>query len=93
MLISLQLMDFFKPGGTAGYAMCIAVGVAFVAAFGVYTRSLGNWLLFFLALIMMPLATTEIGTDAWIEEILKGVAAGKFDSGLRTTATTPAPEF
>jgi len=81
-LLSLQLMDFFKPQTAVGYGLCIGVGVAFVAAFGVYTRSLGNPLLFLLALIMMPLATTEIGTDAWIEEILKGVAAGKFHSGL-----------
>lgn len=72
VLITLQLMDFFRPGGTAGYAACIAAGVAFVVAFGVYTRSLGNPLLFVLALIMMPLATTEIGTDGWIEGILKG---------------------
>lgn len=82
VLISLQLMDFFRPDETLGYAVCIGAGVLFVAAFGVYTRSLGNPLLFILALVMMPLATTEIGTDAWIEEILKGVAAGKFHSGL-----------
>jgi len=36
-----------------------------------------------LALIMMPLATTEIGIDGWIEEIMKNVAEeNKFDSGL-----------
>jgi MFS family permease len=81
-LLSLQLMDFFKPSGAAGYGACIAVGVAFVAAFGVYTRSLGSPLLFFLTLIMMPLATTELGTDGWIEGILKGMAAGKFHPGL-----------
>ncbi|MCA9299001.1 MAG: MFS transporter, partial [Phycisphaerales bacterium] len=66
-LISLQLMDFFHPSGAAGYGACIAVGVLFVAGFGAYTQSLGNPMLFFLALIMVPLATTEIGTDAWIE--------------------------
>lgn len=81
-LLSLQLMDFFKPSGTVGYGLCIGVGVAFVAAFGFYTRSLGSPLLFFLTLIMMPLATTELGTDGWIEGILKGMAAGKFHPGL-----------
>jgi hypothetical protein len=79
-LVALQLMDFFRPEGAVGYALCIGTGLAFVAGFGVYTWSLGNPLLFLLALIMMPLATTEIGTDAWIEEILKGVAP--FHSGL-----------
>tara|TARA_S200000501_G_scaffold263854_1_gene247673 strand:- start:188 stop:991 length:804 start_codon:yes stop_codon:yes gene_type:complete len=32
-------------------------------------------------LIMAPLATTEIGTDGWIEELLKGVVPEGFDSG------------
>jgi len=82
-LVSLQLMDFFKPEGATGYGACIAVGVVFVGAFGAYTRKLGNPLLFFLTLIMMPLATTEIGTDSWIEGILKGIASeGGFHSGL-----------
>ena len=45
-------------------------------AFGAYTQSLGSPLLFFLALIMMPLATTEIGTDGWIEHIMQGALAG-----------------
>jgi len=59
-----------------------AFGIAAVVAMGVYTRSFGNPLLFVLALIMIPLATTELGTDSWIEEIMKGVAAGKFNPGL-----------
>lgn len=46
-----------------------------VAAFGMYTRSFGRPLLFFLIVIMMPLATTEIGTDGWITGIMEGVAA------------------
>jgi hypothetical protein len=32
-------------------------------------------------LIMIPLATTEIGTDGWITGIMDGVTAGKFHSG------------
>jgi MFS family permease len=30
---------------------------------------------------MMPLATTEIGTDGWITKIMEGVAEGKFHAG------------
>jgi MFS family permease len=95
-LVTLQLMDFFTGVETFSYkdangdwmlqgwanGLFIGVGVAIVVAFGLYTRSLGSPLLFVLALIMMPLATTEIGTDGWIEEIMKGVAANKFDPGL-----------
>jgi MFS family permease len=87
VLITLQLMDFFRPSEALGYGLCIAAGVAFVVAFGVYTRKLGNPLLVVLALIMMPLATTEIGTDGWIEGILRGVVqnedgTNKFHPGL-----------
>ena len=77
-LLTLQLIQFFPE--VSPYIF-VSIGVAIVAFFGIYTRSLGNPLLFVLALIMMPLATTEIGTDSWIEEIMKGVAADKFHSG------------
>ena len=50
-----------------------------VIAYGAYCRSLGRPILLFLCIIMMPLATTELGTDGAItglmEEPLK--AAGK----------------
>jgi len=51
----------------------IALGVAMVVAFGLYTRSVGNPFVFCMILIMMPLATTEIGTDAWITGIMESV--------------------
>ena len=53
-----------------------------MVAMGIYTQSLGNPLLFVLALIMVPLAITELGTDGWIEDIMKGVAEGRFNPGL-----------
>ena len=77
-LISLQLMDFFSNGGAEALSAAqkytfIGIGVAIVAGFGLYTRSLGSPLLFVLAMIMTPLATTEIGTDGWITGIMEGV--------------------
>lgn len=42
-----------------------------VAAYGFYSRSLGRPLLLFLCLIMMPLATTELGTDGAISGIME----------------------
>ena len=84
-LVTLQLIDFAGQGGAEVTAnqkyLFIAVGVAIVVGFGLYTKALGNKLLFFLVLIMMPLATTEIGTDGWIEGIMKGVAKEKFNAG------------
>lgn len=79
ILVVLQLMDFFSNGGAVELSgtqkgIFIGLGAAMVGAFGIYTRSLGRPLLFFLILIMMPLATTEIGTDGWITGIMEGIA-------------------
>jgi len=73
VLVTLQLMDFFAPVSPAMRYGFIGIGVAIVAAFGAYTGSLGNKLMFILTLIMMPLAATELGTDGWITGIMEGV--------------------
>jgi MFS family permease len=83
-LVTLQLIDFFSTGAelSAGAKLFfVAIGVAIVVAFGLYTRSLGRPLMFVLVLIMMPLATTELGTDGWITGIMEGVAEGRFHAG------------
>lgn len=67
-LVSLQLMDFFPDGSKLLFAL---IGIGMVVAFGVYTKSLGRPLMFVCILIMMPLATTEIGTDGWISGIME----------------------
>jgi MFS family permease len=86
-LLVLQLMDFFSNGGTVELSgttkgVFIGAGVLMVAAFGLYTRSFGRPFLFFMILIMMPLATTEIGTDGWITGIMEGIAKSEgFNAG------------
>jgi MFS family permease len=81
-LVALQLMDFFAQGiQTWHKAVFIGIGIAIVVAFGLYTRAMGRFLMFFMILIMMPLATTEIGTDGWITGIMEEVAKGKFHAG------------
>jgi len=85
ILVALQLIDFAAQGGaevmSGQKTLFIAIGVGIAAAFGFYTKSLGRPLLFVLVLIHMPLAVTEIGTDGWIENILKGASAGSFHPG------------
>lgn len=85
-LISAQLAEVF--GWSAGVKW--GVFVAAVAAFGAYSRSLGRGLLFVLCLIMIPLATTELGTDGAItgimEERMKEIGA----SGLWVLIYTSA---
>ena len=77
VLVVLQLMDFFAVGGVtpteAKYGF-IALGAVLTLAFGAYTQTVGRPLLIFLIIIMMPLATTEIGTDGWITGIMEGIA-------------------
>ena len=48
----------------------LGVGTAVAVVAFLYTRSLGNWM-FVLILATMPfLATTELGTDAWMADLL-----------------------
>ena len=83
-LLTLQLIDFFSVGRTPSSAekwIYIGIGIAIVAAFGAYTRSFGRPFMFVMILIMMPLATTELGTDGWITGIMEGVTKGRFHPG------------
>ena len=48
-----------------------ALAVAVAAAFGFYVKSLGRPIFVILLLIMIPLATTELGTDAWITPLME----------------------
>ena len=68
VLLTLQLMDFFSAGGAVALSstqktIFVLIGVVTVLFFFGYTRAVGRPLMFVLVLIMMPLATTEIGTD------------------------------
>ena len=61
-----------------------------VAAYGVYCRSLGRPLLFLLCVIMMPLATTELGTDGAITGIMEKPLANAGHSPLWVLIYTSA---
>jgi MFS family permease len=77
-LIFLQLAEVFQ------FNVWIAVGLtaAVAAAFGVYTGSFGRSILALLIIIMMPLATTEIGTDGWISGLMeRPMEAAGFNPG------------
>jgi len=66
-LIFAQLGDVF------GWSRSVYLGLAGLVTlgFGAYTQSLGRPLMAFLIIIMMPLATTEIGTDGWISGLME----------------------
>jgi MFS family permease len=71
-MVSFGLI-FAQLGQVFGWSTGLSIGLtaAVVAGFGAYTRRLGNALLAFLILLMMPLATTEIGTDGWISSLME----------------------
>ena len=69
IIVSLMVRQI---GQVFGFALPVQIGliVAIVGAYGFYVRSLGRPLFIVLLLIMLPLATTELGTDSWITELL-----------------------
>lgn len=50
----------------------VPVGVAAAVGVmaGIYTGGLGNWMFLLILLTMGPLATTELGTDSWMPDLL-----------------------
>ena len=66
-LIFWQLGEVFSWG--TGWTLGLTI--ASVVVFAIYTRSFGRPIMAFLIIIMMPLATTEIGTDGWISSLME----------------------
>jgi MFS family permease len=66
-LIFRQIGDVFALPSAVVWGLIIIS----VVAYGLYCRSLGRPLMIFLCLIMMPLATTELGTDGAITGIME----------------------
>ena len=55
----------------ASWTSVFAIAAVVAVGAGVYTKSLGNWLFIFVLITIGPLATTELGTDGWMPELLK----------------------
>ncbi|MFC2157128.1 sugar MFS transporter [Acidobacteriota bacterium] len=53
--------------------LMIAIAAVLIIGYAIYVRSLGHPMFIFLLLIMLPLATTELGTDSWITELVTPV--------------------
>ncbi|MEX2287567.1 MAG: hypothetical protein WD648_10795 [Planctomycetaceae bacterium] len=70
-VFSFDNWSFHGTGFPIGIVLQIAVVVTAVVLFGIFARSLGRPMMIFLLLIMIPLATTEIGTDGWITSLME----------------------
>ncbi len=66
-LVFAQLGQVFGWSNTVSWVL---TGIV-VVAFAVLTKSFGRPILAVLILIMMPLATTELGTDGWITSLME----------------------
>ena len=53
----------------------VAIAAAMAAVYGFYARSFGRPLFVFMLVLMLFLATTELGTDSWVKDLL-GPAIG-----------------
>lgn len=58
---------------TVGLAAQLGIALAVTLPFAVYVRSVGRPMFILLLLIMVLLATTELGTDSWISDIMRTV--------------------
>ena len=70
-----QLEKWVKPVNWDDVSLGIGVGVGVV--FGLFTRSLGRPLFFLMCLLMIPVATAELGTDGWIKGLMTPVLEGQ----------------
>ena len=66
-LVIFQLGQVFDWSQTTSWVLTAIVAIGF----GTVTRSLGRFFLAFLVIIMMPQATTELGTDGWISSLME----------------------
>ncbi len=68
----------FEVGRVFGWptALNLAVIAAATLAFGYYARSLGKPVFIVMLILMIPLATTELGTDSWITSLVEPVMSG-----------------
>jgi MFS family permease len=71
LVLVFLFAEFARLLALPWYAGTLAA-LACAGAFGAYTRSPGQPLFLLLLVLMVPLATTELGTDSWITSLMEG---------------------
>jgi len=63
----------FALGGVFAWSRWVQLALIAIMtfAYGIYSRSLGRPLFILMLLVMIPLATTELGTDSWITSLME----------------------
>lgn len=61
---------------SAWFSTSLVIGLIIGGVFGYITKSVGRPLFFLLCLLMIPIATAELGTDQWIQKLMTPVIGG-----------------
>lgn len=71
-LLIIVSLSMFQLGNLFewSYTISIISTLVIVGTFAYFVRSLGRPLFILLLLVMIPLATTELGTDSWITDLM-----------------------
>ena len=64
-------LGLFAEGQYTRLLASLAIGAVGGALFGFAVHSAGRWLFFFLCILMVPLATAELATDGWIQNLMR----------------------
>lgn len=70
IIVSLIAAEIGRVFGFSTTTIVISI-VVLTGLYGYYARSLGNALFIFFLVIMIPLATAELGTDSWITPLME----------------------
>jgi hypothetical protein len=57
-------------GVATPWAALIIASIVVAVAYGIYVKSFGRPMYIFMLIVMLLLATTELGTDGWIKELM-----------------------
>jgi len=74
-----QLTSWNKPDNWFSISLAVGGGIGLV--FGAAVKSLGRPLFFLMCLLMIPVATAELGTDGWIKGLMTPVLEGRKING------------
>lgn len=68
----INTLIIFEVGNFFGFPLLLKIFliVLLTGIYGIYVRALGQPLFIILLLVMLPLATTELGTDSWIVDLM-----------------------
>jgi MFS transporter, DHA2 family, metal-tetracycline-proton antiporter len=78
MFTGLLVMAIYQAMGlSANWSLVLGIAVLIAVAAGVYTKSLGRPMFIVILLTMPFLATTELGTDTWMPDLLS-LELGKY---------------